>query len=250
MIDDMKKQLDEWFKTQPPSVEVAALAFGGAAQGGVLGAVMSQVTQMSEQMAKNAPPGMPPPAPTPAMMQGGPWKLGRNFAVMTGVNAGISAALKKIRGVDDVPNAMAAALGGGFCFGLVANMGVPVPGPGGLLGEAVRTGVLFAVLQGGFYQVGQWFSGGKPEEDVLYSRTKGMLSTLGLEKYEKNFRKGNLNDSTLGLLNEESLKEMKIPPGPRLLIMDYCNRYAAYLRVTPSYALQQEQPLSLALPVQ
>ena len=45
-----------------------------------------------------------PPAPSqPPGMQGGPLVLGRNFAVMTGVNAGLTCLIKKMRnGVEDV----------------------------------------------------------------------------------------------------------------------------------------------------
>ena len=48
-----------------------------------------------------------------------------------------------------------------------------------------------------------------------------MLATLGLEKYEKNFRKGLLTDDTLLLLNDSALQEVRIPPGPRLKILNY-----------------------------
>ena len=37
-------------------------------------------------------------------MTGGPLVQARNFAVLTGVNAGISCAMKRIRGVDDIQN--------------------------------------------------------------------------------------------------------------------------------------------------
>ena len=39
-----------------------------------------------------------------AFQQGGPWVQGRNFAVLTGVGAGLSIALKRIRKTDDVYN--------------------------------------------------------------------------------------------------------------------------------------------------
>ena len=89
-----------------------------------------------------------------------------------------------------------------------------------------------------------------------------MLTSLGLHKYEKNFKKGLLTDATLPLLNDRSvekpplwlscsalllslsvflsciaegesvshsfscsaLQEVKIPPGPRLLILDHIKR--------------------------
>ena len=38
-------------------------------------------------------------------------------------------------------------------------------------------------------KVGQWFSGKNSSEDVYYYHTIGMLTALGLEKYEKNFRR-------------------------------------------------------------
>ena len=39
-----------------------------------------------------------------AFQQGGPWVQGRNFAVLSGVGAGLSIALKRIRKTDDVYN--------------------------------------------------------------------------------------------------------------------------------------------------
>jgi hypothetical protein len=43
--------------------------------------------------------------PTAQMMKmGGPLQQARNFAVMTGLNAGIGAYMKRIRGVDDIQN--------------------------------------------------------------------------------------------------------------------------------------------------
>lgn len=53
-------------------------------------------------------------------------------------------------------------------------------------------------------QVGEKFSQPKVE-DVLYSETRNMLNTLGLKNYEKNFKKGLLNDSTLPLLTDRQV---------------------------------------------
>ena len=50
-------------------------------------------------------------------------------------------------------------------------------------------------------QLGEKFSK-PPVEDVLYNKTRGMLSSLGLQNYEKNFKKGLLTDNTLPLLND------------------------------------------------
>jgi hypothetical protein len=46
------------------------------------------------------------------MKMGGPVVQARNFAVMTGVNAGVLAFMKRWRGKDDVQNSLAGAGGG------------------------------------------------------------------------------------------------------------------------------------------
>ena len=51
-----------------------------------------------------------------------------------------------------------------------------------------------------------------------------MLSSLGLDQYEKNFVKAGLTDDTLRLITDSALMEAKIPPGPRLLILDKCKK--------------------------
>lgn len=88
-FDEKKKVLTEWVNKQPPSVEVGLAAAGGAVQGGAIGALMATFTSMEPP----PPPGMPAP-PKPPGLQGGPMVLGRNFAVMTGVNAGLTCLIK------------------------------------------------------------------------------------------------------------------------------------------------------------
>jgi hypothetical protein len=53
-------------------------------------------------------------------------------------------------------------------------------------------------------QIGQKFSQPKGE-DTYYSRGRSMLQELGLQNYEKNFKKGLLTDQTLPLLNDRYL---------------------------------------------
>ncbi|ONK58679.1 uncharacterized protein A4U43_C09F15550 [Asparagus officinalis] len=149
---------------------------------------------------------------------GSPLIQARNFAVMTGVNAGISCVMKRIRGVEDLESSMAAAFGSGAMFSLVSGMG----GPNQAV-NAVTSGLFFALVQGGLFKFGQKFSQ-QPAEDIYYSRSKNMLTRLGLQKYEKNFRKGLLTDSTLPLLTDSALRDVKIPPGPRLIILDHIQR--------------------------
>lgn len=44
-----------------------------------------------------------------------------------------------------------------------------------------------------------------PVEDMYYSRTRSMLNSLGLQNYEKNFKKGLLTDNTLPLLTDRQV---------------------------------------------
>ncbi|XVE58233.1 hypothetical protein DITRI_Ditri04bG0153600 [Diplodiscus trichospermus] len=114
---------------------------------------------------------------------------------------------------------MAAAFCSGALFSLVSGMG-----GSNQAANAVTSGLFFALVQGGIFQVGQKFSQ-PPAEDVCYSRTRSMLNSLGLQNYEKNFKKGLLTDSTLPLLTDSALRDVKIPPGPRLLILDHIQRF-------------------------
>ncbi|CAM6112124.1 unnamed protein product [Calypogeia fissa] len=83
------------------------------------------------------------------VLTGGPMMQVRNFAVMTGVNAGITYAMKQFRGgVEDVQTSMVAAFGSGAIFFVVSGMGAP-----NVVGNAVAIGAVFALLQGGIYKV-------------------------------------------------------------------------------------------------
>ena len=231
-------------KAQPPGVEVAFVTGSGAAQGGLIGGVMATFNALEPPL----PPGAIAP-PKPPGLIGGPMVLARNFAVMTGVNAGLQCAIKKARGgVEDVQGSMAASFGAGAAFSLVSAIGAPAAAlPATLLADAVRTGAVFSLLQGAFYQVGHMFSPGKktPEQDFAFVHTTVMLNTLGLQRFEKNFRKGELDDLTLPLLTDSALKEARIPPGPRLRIL----QYAAYSRAAASRPNQALGNMSLALPM-
>ncbi|PNY09725.1 SAM domain family protein [Trifolium pratense] len=232
-----------WLAKQTIAVETAVVTTASAAQGAAIGAFMST-------LSPDKPSAFPIPPPNANLnpqamaslkqaqaLSGGPLIQARNFAVMTGVNAGISCVLRRLRGKEDVqsrvwldrtlnskmvsvppPNplgvSMAAAFGSGVMFSLVSGMGGA---------NAVTSGVFFAVVQGGLFQVGQKFS--QPAaEDINYAKTRSMLNNLGLQNYEKNFKKGLLSDNTLPLLNDSALRDVKIPPGPRLLILDQIQR--------------------------
>jgi len=217
-----------WMKGQPPAVEVALAAAAGSLQGGVLGGVMGKMQEMQPPPA----PGSPMAGAMAARPVGGPLAQARNFAVLTGVHAGLSSAMKKARGgVEDVKNTMVASFGAGVAFTLASG----APGQN-LVASCLTTGTVFALLQGGFYKLGKAFQGRKgpagkgraQEQDPAYYRTDLMLQGLGLGAYAGAMRQGLLADTTLPLLTDSALKDTGIPPGPRLLILDHVARHKKF----------------------
>lgn len=224
---ELETGFKDWLAKQSLPVEAAVVTATSSLQGAAIGGLMGTFTNdLSSSLPAPPSPGASLNPRAMASLQqaqalsGGPFIQARNFAVMTGVNAGISCVLKRIRGKEDVQSSMVAAFGSGAVFTLVSGMGGP-----NLAANAVSSGVLFALMQGGLFKLGEKFSK-PPAEDVLYSKTKGMLSSLGLHGYEKNFKSGLLTDTTLPLLTDSALRDVKIPPGPRLLILDHIQREA------------------------
>lgn len=214
-----------WLEKQSLPVEAAVVTFTSAFQGAAIGGLMGTLTNDISSSIPTPPPGSPNfnPEAMASIQQanalaGGPLVQARNFAVMTGVNAGISCVMKRLRGKEDVQNSMAAAFGSGVMFSLVSGFGGPNQAT-----SAISSGLAFALMQGGLYKLGEKFSQ-PPAEDIYYVKTRSMLTDLGLINYEKNFKKGMLTDSTLPLLNDSALRDVKIPPGPRLLILDHIQR--------------------------
>lgn len=214
-----------WLAKQSLPVEAAVVTATGALQGAAIGGFMGTLTNdVSSAFTPPTPPGASLNPQARASLQqaqalsGGPLIQARNFAVMTGVNAGISCVMRRLRGKEDVQTSMVAAFGSGVMFSLVSGMGGP-----NQAANVISSGVFFALMQGGLYKVGEKFSQPRAE-DVLYDKTRGMLTNLGLGQYEKNFKKGLLTDNTLPLLTDSALQDVKIPPGPRLLILDHIQR--------------------------
>ncbi|KAK1259945.1 hypothetical protein QJS04_geneDACA021495 [Acorus gramineus] len=218
---EVEGRFREWLSQQSIPVEAAVVTSMSAAQGAVIGAFMGTLTSdVSSQLPPQsnlAPQAMASLNQAQALAVG-PFAQARNFAVMTGANAGISCVMKRIRGVEDVQTSMVAAFGSGALFSLVSGMG-----GSNVAANAVTSGIFFALVQGGIFKLGQKFSQ-PPTEDVFYAHTRDMLSGLGLQNYEKNFKKGLLTDRTLPLLTDSALRDVKIPPGPRLLILDHIQR--------------------------
>ncbi|KAI4363716.1 hypothetical protein MLD38_019897 [Melastoma candidum] len=235
----------DWLSKQSLPVEAAVVTATSAVQGAAIGAIMGTLTNdVSSTLAPPPQANLNPQAMASLKqaqaLSGGPLVQARNFAVMTGVNAGISCVMKRLRGKEDVESSMVAAFGSGAMFSLVSGMGgqnqvanavssdfssllFKVESSRGSM--CLPVGWLPARSQLDFVllQLGQKFSQ-PPAEDIYYSRTKSMLTGLGLQNYEKNFKKGLLTDSTLPLLTDSALRDVKIPPGPRLLILDHIQR--------------------------
>ncbi|XP_071719751.1 chloroplastic import inner membrane translocase subunit HP30-2-like [Rutidosis leptorrhynchoides] len=68
----------------------------------------------------------------------------RNLAVMMGVNAGVSRALKRLKGKEDVQTTMISGFGSGVMLSLVTGMRGP---------SVISVGVLFALVNGGLIKV-------------------------------------------------------------------------------------------------
>ncbi|XP_059667351.1 chloroplastic import inner membrane translocase subunit HP30-2-like [Cornus florida] len=215
-----------WLAKQSLPVEAAVVTATSAAQGAAIGAFMGTLTGDSASPFPTPPPPQGASLSPQAMasfqqaqaLAGGPLVQARNFAVMTGVNAGLSCVMKRLRGKEDVQSSMVAAFGSGAMFSLVSGMGGP-----NQAANVITSGLFFALVQGGLFQLGQKFSQ-PPAEDIFYNKTRCMLTNLGLQNYEKNFKRGLLTDSTLPLLTDSALRDVKIPPGPRLLILDHIER--------------------------
>ncbi|PIN08656.1 hypothetical protein CDL12_18765 [Handroanthus impetiginosus] len=222
-FQEVEVRFKGWLAKQSLPVEAAVVTSTSAVQGAAIGGLMGTLTGDGSSLMPPPNAGNFNPEAMASLKQaqalaGGPLVQARNFAVMTGVNAGISCVMKRLRGKEDVQSSMVAAFGSGAMFSLVSGMGGP-----NQAANAVTSGLFFALVQGGLFQLGQKFSQ-PPAEDVYYVKTRSMLSNLGLQNYEKNFKRGLLSDSTLPLLTDSALRDVKIPPGPRLLILDHIER--------------------------
>ncbi|XP_019149788.1 PREDICTED: uncharacterized protein LOC109146571 [Ipomoea nil] len=222
---EIEEGFKNWLAKQSLPVEAAVVTATNFAQGAFLGGLLGNFSSDLSSSMSSPPPGANfDPNVMNAFQQaqalsGGPWIQARNFGVMAGSNAGISCVMKRLRGKEDIQTSMTAAFGSGVLFSLVSG----VSGGQNPVAGALQSGVFFALVQGGLFKLGQQFSQ-PPAEDIHYVKTRSMLTSLGLERYEKNFKKGMLTDSTLPLLNDSALQDVKIPPGPRLLILDQIQR--------------------------
>lgn len=94
----LKADFDVWVQKQHPGVEVAVATLGAAAQGVFIGYLLGSFSSMDPSSNPNAASSPQVSAQLAALQKGGPWGQAKNLGVFTGVNAGLSLAIKKARG--------------------------------------------------------------------------------------------------------------------------------------------------------
>ncbi|KAI3849695.1 hypothetical protein MKW98_026609 [Papaver atlanticum] len=191
---ELEKGFQGWVCKQPLPVETVFVAATYAFQGAVAGLVFGSLAQ--SEAANNFLP----------FQNLGKTRLAqfRNFSVLR----------KELEEGKTIPRLAIAAFTSGYMFQLVRN----IPSP-----EAIATGLLLAVCQGLVHEV-RSNSSQLPLEDTCYTRTRCMLSSLGLQNYENNFKKNLLTDDIMPLLKESHLVSAGIPLGPRIQILNHIER--------------------------
>lgn len=228
-LQQLRDRCSRLVARQPPLVEVALSTAVGALQGGALGFVVGQLTKSS--MAASAGSGGMSRAMAAQMQSvGGVWAQTRGLAALCGASSGLGTALKKLRKKEDVWSQMYSGAGGGAAYTIATgNFSIPA---------VMNTAVMLGGCNAAFFKVGQMF---KPDySDQEYEKGQYMLQTLGLAKYAKNLKRGSLVDGTIMLWNDSALKEVRIPPGPRLLILHHVDQYR-----NPSIMMSKRQPLPM-----
>ena len=112
----------------PGTVSDPPLAYFHLA-GGVLGYTLGMVNQNLEKQAANMP--NKPPTMSGGTFSGPPKVLALNLAVFSAVQAGLTLAVKRYRGVDDIQTNMIGMFGAGAALSLTTNLvGGQPPAPG------------------------------------------------------------------------------------------------------------------------
>ncbi|CAH8387531.1 unnamed protein product [Eruca vesicaria subsp. sativa] len=142
----------------------------------------------------------------------------RECSAFGAAQLGIYSIVSGIRGKDDLTSNVVSASGSGAVLSFMKQ------GLKGQPSNALSHAAIFAVISGTAYKVSERKKT-RNAQDAFYTEARAMLSKLGLEEYEKNFKKGHFTDCTLPLLTDSVLQEVNIPPGPRLLILDHIKRY-------------------------
>lgn len=97
----LKADFDSWVVKQGPAAEVAVATLGAAAQGMFIGYLLGSFSGLDPTQNPNSASNPQVSAQLAALQKGGPWGQARNLGVFTGVNAGLTLAIKKARGGKD-----------------------------------------------------------------------------------------------------------------------------------------------------
>eukprot|EP00735_Rhodelphis_limneticus_P007137 TRINITY_DN19637_c0_g1::TRINITY_DN19637_c0_g1_i1::g.3245::m.3245 TRINITY_DN19637_c0_g1::TRINITY_DN19637_c0_g1_i1::g.3245 ORF type:complete len:275 (+),score=26.96,Tim17/PF02466.14/4.1e+02,Tim17/PF02466.14/1.5e-08,SAM_1/PF00536.25/0.0011,Gly-zipper_OmpA/PF13436.1/7,Gly-zipper_OmpA/PF13436.1/54 TRINITY_DN19637_c0_g1_i1:3-827(+) len=158
-----------------------------------------------------------------SMSGGNPLSRGSQFAVLLGTSSGLQTALRRIRKKEDYVNSIVSGLGTGIAYNIVQGM------PTGFSG-ALSSGFAFGAFSGlGSYL---FSSASAVPHDPEYRLVRQMLKDLNFTQYEASFFKAQLKDICLPLLTDSALQEIRVPAGPRLLMLDYARRM--YRKTGPS----------------
>ncbi|KAF6168080.1 hypothetical protein GIB67_011465 [Kingdonia uniflora] len=219
-MKDMEKGFQEWVSKQSLPMEAATLTLMGTVQGVGIGCVVSTVIPIVASVFKPRSAAVTSLKPPPPMNR---IPIIADIAIMTGLNEGFACVLKRMTGKNDIHNSMVAGFGAGALSSIIKNMGCS---PNLQAAYMVQTGVIFAIFQGALFTSAQHKTAKSThsKEETLYTKTKSMLTTLGYQNYERNFRKGLLSDITLPLLTDMALRDVNIPPGARLVILDHIQK--------------------------
>lgn len=208
-FNELRDGYRNWVPRQSFPVEFPVLTTFGVIRGAAYGASVGVLTEVAKHAYPQHSLALKP-------FSASPMAQARLFAAMGGARASITCIMKRIRGKEDVQARMAAGFGAGVTYKLMLTR---MRGPDAAVNAAIL-GVAGAIVGGCAFQLGHRVC----EPPVEYTRTRCMLSSLGLLKYEKNFEEGSLTDNTLPLLTDSVLKDVGVPPGPRLLILDHVKR--------------------------
>ncbi|XP_026380207.1 chloroplastic import inner membrane translocase subunit HP30-2-like [Papaver somniferum] len=156
--EELDNGLRGWLAKHESSLPVVAItsSIKGAAVGGIAGGFMGILFR------NNASSVLPPYSCRRLNYQGmvsfqksqqalrcGPLIQARNFAMMNAINTGMYSVLERIRGKEDVQGSMVAGFCGGVMLSIVSSgMGGPK-----MATEAVKSGIFYALVQGGVYQL-------------------------------------------------------------------------------------------------
>ncbi|KAI3847217.1 hypothetical protein MKX03_011272 [Papaver bracteatum] len=178
-----------WVSKQSFPVQATVVATSSAIHGAAFGGLLGAVGQVAWHVFPKH--SLPFKAFCPS-----PMVEARTFAAMRSTYASVTFIMKRIRGEEDVQTRMAADFVSGAMCRLVTRMGDPY-----VAVDAVVVGTICALVGGTVFQVKKPLT----HEWRSIREQDASLSNLGLQNYEKNFKKGLLTDITMPLLTEKQV---------------------------------------------